>query len=80
MKHFLLTYSLTEGRLISLQEFSESAVAGRAYVEAEKVNERNPDREIVLVGADSIDALKTTHAHYFGDDVAESTSPYLAGV
>ena len=80
MKHFLLTYSLAEGRLVALREFTDSASAGRAYVEAEKHNERNPDVEIVLVGADSIDTLKTTHAHYFGDDVGESTSPYLAGV
>jgi hypothetical protein len=62
MLHFLLTYSLTEGRLVDLKEFEDSAVAGRAYVEAEKRNRRGDDTEIVLVGADSIEALKTTHS------------------
>jgi hypothetical protein len=40
---------------------------------------RNADCEIVLVGADSLEMLRTTHAHYFGDQM-ESTSPHLAGV
>jgi hypothetical protein len=79
MIHFLLTYSLTQAKLVDLREFKDSAQASRAYVEAERANGRNLDCEIVLVGADSLETLQTTHAHYFGDQM-ESTSPHLAGV
>jgi hypothetical protein len=79
MLHFLLTYSLTEGRLIDVRQFDDSAAAGRAYIEAEKGNGRGGDTEIVLVGADSIEALQTTHAHYFDGD-PETASQYLSGV
>ncbi|MDA0184113.1 hypothetical protein OJ997_27640 [Solirubrobacter phytolaccae] len=80
MKHFLLTFNLVEGRVTELKTFADSAAAGRAYVHAERKNAGDPDREIVLVGADSLATLKMTHAHYFGDEAGESTSPYLAGV
>ena len=79
MIHFLLTYSLTKSKLVELKEFKDSAAASRAYVEAERANAHNDNCEIVLVGADSLETLRTTHAHYF-DDQQESTSPHLAGV
>jgi hypothetical protein len=79
MLHFLLTYSLTEGRLVDLKQFEDGKAAGRAYVEAEERNRRDDDVEVVLVGADSLEALKTTHAHYFDGD-PDSASKYLAGV
>jgi hypothetical protein len=58
---------------------SRSAAILSLAAEAERANGRNPDCEIVLVGADSLETLQTTHAHYFGDRM-ESTSPHLAGV
>lgn len=79
MLHFLLTYSLTKGHLVDVKEFRNGAAASRAYVDAERKNVGNDNVEIVLVGADSLEALKTTHGHYF-DEGAESTSPYLTGV
>jgi hypothetical protein len=80
MKHFLLTYSLTAGKVIDLREFDDASVASAAYGEAERKNAGDSDFEIVLVGADSQETLRTTHGHYFDDAGTESTSPYLAGV
>jgi hypothetical protein len=79
MRHYLLTYSLTAGKLVGFEEFSDARRASAAYVAAEQQNNGDEDFEIVLVGADSTEALKTTHGHYF-DEGTESTSPYLAGV
>jgi hypothetical protein len=79
MIHFLLTYSLTKGELVDVQQFRDGAIAARAYVDAEKARVGDDDYEIVLVGADSLDALKTTHGHYFSGTTG-STSPYLSGV
>lgn len=80
MIHFLLTYSLDESKIIDMKEFRDGAVAARSYVEAEKRNKRDSGFEIVLVGADSLEALHTTHGHYFDDSDDASRSPYLAGV
>ncbi len=80
MKHYLLTYSLTAGRVVELREFSDDAEASAAYVDAEKLSGRDDDLEIVLIGADSGQTLRKTHGHYFDDEGTESTSPYLAGV
>jgi hypothetical protein len=79
MIHFLLTYSLTDGKIVDLQRFTDGAAAGRAYVEAERRHLCDEDYEIVLLGADSLDALRTTHSHYFDADTGPA-SPYLAGV
>jgi hypothetical protein len=79
MIHFLLTYSRTEAKIIDLEQFTDGAAAARAYVEAERRHLRDENYEIVLLGADSLDALRTTHSHYFDGDT-EATSPYLAGI
>lgn len=80
MIHFLLTFSLELGRVVDLKQFRDSAAAGQAYIDAERANAMNPDYEIVLVGADSLEALKTTHGHYFDGDGAALSSPYLISV
>jgi hypothetical protein len=56
-------------------------VPAEEYAKRERENRGNRDLEIVLVGADSLETLKTTHGHYFnGESRAISTSPFLVGV
>jgi vacuolar-type H+-ATPase subunit F/Vma7 len=76
--HFLLVYDLVGQQLMRQLEFQDGDDAAAAYRELEREYQGRSDLEIVLVGADSIETIRRTHAHYF-DQVA-SSSPYLAGV
>jgi vacuolar-type H+-ATPase subunit F/Vma7 len=76
LKHFLLVYDLVAQRLIKQQEFSDGDEAAIAYAALEREFKEREDLEIVLVGADSIETIKRTHAHYF--DAVETASPFLA--
>jgi hypothetical protein len=81
LKHFLLVYDLNAGKLVEQAEYSDGQVAAEEYAKRERENRGNRDLEIVLVGADSLETLKTTHGHYFnGESRAISTSPFLVGV
>jgi hypothetical protein len=79
IQHFLLVFDHEKGRLIDTQEFgtdSETAVAAYAAKERELQDQRLI--EIVLVGSDSLETVKLTHANYFDGSVA--VSKYLAGL
>ena len=76
--HFLLIYNIEMGRLVEICEFSDAAAAVARYAELERRYAGQGNFEIVLVGADSIETIKQTHAHYF--ERVASSSPYLAGV
>jgi hypothetical protein len=79
IQHFLLVFDHERGTLIELVEFGEdSAEATRKYAEAEEHYGDGARYEIVLVGSDSIETVKVTHANYFDGTVA--MSKYLAGL
>ena len=77
LQHFLLVYDLGAQCLIDQQEFSDGDEAATAYAALERHYKGRGDLEIVLVGADSIETIKRTHAHYF--DALDTASPFLAG-
>jgi hypothetical protein len=76
-KHFLLVYDHALGRLVSLEDFADGARALEAYSAKERMHLKDPHIEIVLIGADSLDTVRVTHANYFEGSV---TSPYLLGL
>jgi hypothetical protein len=67
MIHFLLVFDRREGRVLSKQEFDTRSAAMAGRFEAERLHKDNPDVEVVVLGAKSVDALKRTHARYFQD-------------
>lgn len=67
--HFLLVYDLTEERLVSQAAYYDVNVALSAYAEMEAAHASDADKEIVLVGADSIETVMRTHGQYFPDTV-----------
>jgi hypothetical protein len=67
MIHFLLVFDRREGRVLSKQEFDVRSAAMAGRFEAERLHRDNPDIEVVVLGAQSADALKQTHARYFQD-------------
>jgi hypothetical protein len=65
---FLIDYDRREGQLISIREFqdSERGVAESARLELElTLHQQDVDREVVLLQADSVEALRRTHRRYF---------------
>jgi hypothetical protein len=80
--HFLLVYDRSQQRLVYEQPFSDPTVALKAYEAMEEKHRNETDKEIVLVGADSIETVKLTHGNYWAADpcAQPAASPYLAGV
>jgi len=85
IKHFLIVFDHAAGRLAEpVAEFgedSERAVAAYGEKEREYRDNGLVDRgliEIVLIGSDSLDTVKLTHANYF--DGSAAVSKYLAGL
>ncbi len=79
IQHFLLVFDHEQGRLSDMQEFgcdADAAIAAYAAKEAEYGDRKLV--EIVLVGSDSFETVKRTHANYF--DGSASVSKYLAGI
>ena len=65
IKHFLVIYDVAAGRS-SVREFGgdyESAQA--AYAEIEWETQDDPNVEVVLLSADSIETVRRTHSSYF---------------
>lgn len=64
---FLITYDHAARKQISLEEFRNTAQALTAYSEREEQYRHDSRVEVVLLGAESIDAIKVTHSNYFED-------------
>ena len=67
MKSFLIVYDRKARRIMELREY-EPADSSRALSDlfARELEERlAPDLEVVLLSAESLDALKYTHGRYF---------------
>jgi hypothetical protein len=76
--HVLLVYSLEAHELIDQEVFDEqresdadarTELAVSAYFETEKKYRDRSDLEIVLIGADSLATIETTHGSYFRESV-----------
>lgn len=79
VQHFLLIFDHKQAKLLAVREFGRnSEEASREYRRAELEHKGQKDIDIVLVGSDSLDTVKLTHANYF--DGTASVSKYLAGL
>lgn len=82
IQHFLLVFDHDRGELVSVQEFgSDEKRAMDAYAEKEReIGDLGHAGalEVVLIGSDSLDTVKLTHANYF--DGSAAVSRYLAGL
>jgi hypothetical protein len=68
MSHYLIVYSRSQGKLLHFTEYASErsgdlSLADRFAYEAE--HGIDPDVEVVVLGASSVDALKRTHGRYF---------------
>lgn len=79
IQHFLLVFDHAHEQLLEERHFgADSAKALRAYSEYEERYKDHREIEIVLIGSDSIETVRTTHANYYDGSVARSK--YLAGL
>ncbi|MGA8803734.1 MAG: hypothetical protein WB462_10240 [Solirubrobacterales bacterium] len=79
LRHFLLIYNTKTQKLLDAKDLGTSEDdAAQTYSEYEERYRDHNDVEIVLVGADSLETIKTTHSHYF-DAADGELFPELAG-
>ncbi len=79
IKHFLLVFDHRRGELVKEREFgSDSRSALSAYQELELQHRHDDHIDIVLIGSDSLDTVRLTHANYYAGTAAKSK--YLAGL
>ena len=80
IQHFLLVFDHQAGRLLEHRDFgtaSDEALA--AYLDLERKHKDEKWIDIVLVGSDSLETVRLTHANYF-DGSAQVSSRYLQGI
>jgi len=78
IQHFLLVFDHHRGELVEVQSFGDDAErALSAYAAVEERHRSDPQMDIVLVGSDSLDTVKITHANYWA---GVPTSRFLAGI
>jgi len=80
LKHFLLVFDHNRAQLLRCDDFdtdANRAMTEYARLEREHLNKAD-GIEIVLIGSDSLDTVKVTHANYF--DGAVAASKYFAGI
>ena len=70
INHFLLVYDRKVDKLLECVDYgSDSEAALAAYSQRGIDNWQNPDMDILLVGSDSLETVKLTHATYFANRV-----------
>jgi len=77
MVHFLLVYDHEAGVLLEEISFTDGATAVQAYNAKEKEFGGRKRVEVVLIGSDSIETIRHTHANYF--DGTAHLGPMLSG-
>ena len=76
--HYLLVFDHKEGHLVHQERFDDPDAAVEAYAELERKYHPADRVEVVLIGSDSIETIKRTHANYFDGSVAKSE--FLTGI
>lgn len=78
VQHFILVFDRNAGHLVEQIPFgTHRAAAVARYGEIEKEYRNSPHMDILLVGSDSIETIKVTHANYFEDSVPDQYADVL---
>ena len=65
VSHFLLVFDRANSHLLSETHFDDHRKALEERFRAERMHRDNPDIEVVVLSAESKEALRLTHARYF---------------
>ena len=66
IKQFLLVYDVANASLEVTDLGTDEAGALDAYEAAEALHRDDENFDVVLIGSDSLETIRTTHASYFG--------------
>ncbi|MGL5857061.1 MAG: hypothetical protein ACRC35_01395 [Angustibacter sp.] len=78
IKHFILVFDRHQGHLIKQLDFGTKAKkALETYEELEEQYRHKLHMDIVLVGSDSIETVKITHANYFDGSARDTYADIL---
>jgi spore cortex formation protein SpoVR/YcgB (stage V sporulation) len=80
VSHFLIVFDRASSRLLSEKRFNEHRKALEERFRAERMHRGNPDIEVVVLSAESKEALRLTHARYFESSLASMASSSRAAV
>jgi hypothetical protein len=81
LEHFLLVYDHEAGELLEELRFgADSDAAVAAYSEKEQEYKDRKKLEIVLIGSDSLETVKITHANYYERDPEGVMSRFLEDI
>mgnify|MGYP001149971778 CR=1 FL=1 len=71
LRHYLLVFDHRAGKLRDEpREFTDPSEATAAYAEVEQEYGKDDLVEVVLIGSDSMETVRATHANYFDGTVA----------
>jgi hypothetical protein len=65
VNNYLLVYDRARGKLLEEREFADRAAALKARFQLERRHLGDRDIEIVVLGAESAEAIRRTHTRYF---------------
>ena len=73
--HYLVVYDRRRGKILERASYHDSSLALNARFAAEREHRGQPDIEVVVLSAESWEALARTHARYFkgAQELAEAT-------
>ncbi|MBI4898727.1 MAG: hypothetical protein HY827_10235 [Actinobacteria bacterium] len=76
--YFLIAYNTTTERRQSMEEYLHADAAMRDFAAMESEYRDSEDIQVLLLTADSLDTLKSTHPHYFADSNSEGAFEVLS--
>lgn len=65
----LIVYARRQGRTLLMREFTNTRDALQARFAYEREHAFDPNVEVVVIGASTIDHLRRTHSKYFHDEL-----------
>lgn len=65
MAHFLIVYDRRAGRLLREEPYDDANDALKERFRVERLHRADRNLEVVVLSADSAEALRRTHARYF---------------
>jgi hypothetical protein len=65
VRYFLVVFDRPRGKVLREDEFIDADQALAERIAVEKAYRTNPDIEVVVLGAESREALRRTHSRYF---------------
>jgi hypothetical protein len=65
IRHFLVVYDIAAGRAEVKRFGTDYDAAQTAYAEVEQQTQDDPNLDVVLLSADSLETIRRTHSSYF---------------